>query len=92
MAYVLTRLKIDDYDAWKRERFDLDPADRRQAARGYRILRSADNPSEVFVQVEFDSVDDARAFRDRLIATGVLEHVQVMTPPTVVEVADSQTY
>jgi hypothetical protein len=92
MAYLLARFRVDDYDTWKRERFDVDPAGRRQAARGHRILRTADNPSEIFVQTEFGSVEEARAFREKLTSSAVLEHVQVLTPPTVVEEVDAETY
>ena len=29
MALVLAHFETDDFDAWKRERFDADPADRK---------------------------------------------------------------
>ena len=92
MAYVLSRFRIDDYDAWKRDVFDADPAGRRELARSHRILRNADNPAEVFVQTEFDSVETARAFREKLIGSGLLEHVEILTPPTVAEEVDVQRY
>ena len=43
------------------------------------MLRSVDNPNEVFTRVEFDSVEDATAFRDRLVASGALDQVGVLT-------------
>jgi hypothetical protein len=92
MAYVLTRFRIDDYETWKRELFDADPVGRRQVARGHRILRSADNPAEVFVQTEFDSLEEARAFREKLMSSAALEHVEVLTPPTVAEEVDAERY
>ncbi len=56
------------------------------------ISSSIDNPGEVFVRVEFASADEAKSFRDRLLGSGALDKVNVMTPPTVVEVADEATY
>jgi hypothetical protein len=92
MTYMVARMRLDDYDAWKRERFDQDPAGRREAAKGHRIMRNVDDPNEVFVQVEFDSADTARAFREKLMGSGALDGINVLTPPTVIEEADSQTY
>jgi hypothetical protein len=92
MPFLLARFKIDDYDSWKRDRFDADPAGRQQAATGHRILRNADDPSEIFVQVEFDSAEKARLFREALLASGALDGIDVITQPLVAEEADEATY
>ncbi len=92
MTFVVGHFDVGDYDAWKRDTFDADPAGRRQVAKGHMISRSVDNPSEVFVRVEFDSADAAKSFRDRLLASGALDNMDVKTPPTVIEVADEATY
>jgi hypothetical protein len=89
---MLGHFDVGDFDTWKREVFDADPAGRRQAARGHILSRSVDNPNEVFVRVEFNSVEDAKAFRERLLASGALDRVTVKTPPTVVEVAEEVSY
>jgi hypothetical protein len=91
MAFILMRGDVGDYDAWK-PMFDSDPVGRRQAAKGHRILRSVENPSEVFIQLEFASSDDAKAFRERLIASGVLDRMAVKTEPTVAEIVDEAAY
>jgi hypothetical protein len=64
----------------------------RKLPRATTISRSVDNPSEVFVRVEFASVDEAKSFRERLLGSGALDNVDVKMPPTVVEVADEATY
>jgi hypothetical protein len=94
MAYMLARFEVDDYDTWKRERFDADPAGRAETAKGYMLFRGADDPSQVFVAVEFASVEEAKSFRERLLASGVLDTagMTVVAPPTVVEVADQVEY
>jgi hypothetical protein len=92
MAYMLARFGVQDYGAWK-ERFDSDPVGRREAgAKGHRILRSVDDPNEVFVQVEFPSVEQARSFQERLLSSGILDDMNVKTEPTVTEEADTVSY
>jgi hypothetical protein len=90
MAFILTRIDVGDYDSWK-QLFDQDVPRAREAALGYRILRSVERPSEVFVQVEFATVDDARVGRDRLVASGVLDRFADHSDPTVIEEAESVT-
>jgi hypothetical protein len=91
MAFMLAHFDVGDYDAWK-ERFDSDPVGRKQTAKGHQVFRSVDNPSDVFVGLEFGSVEDAKSFRERLLASGALDSINVKTPPTVVEVADRVEY
>ena len=91
MALLVSVFQTGGYDAWK-QMFDSDPAGRKQAATGHRIMRSVDDPDEVFVRVEFDSVDAAKAFREQLMGSGALNNVTVVKEPTVVEVADEATY
>jgi hypothetical protein len=91
MALMLTRIEVDDYDAWKR-RFDEDQPGARKSARGYRIARSVENPNEVFIQVEFPSEEEAQRARERLLASGVLERFPGRTGPTIVEVAEKVAY
>ena len=60
MPYLLERHKIRDYDKW-RAVFDED-SDNRAASgsRGARIFRSADDPSELMVLFEWESLEMAR--------------------------------
>jgi hypothetical protein len=93
MAYTLVQFETRDYDKWK-ERFDTDPAGRKEIAKGYMIFRGVDDPRKVFVGVEFGSVEDARTFSARLIGSGALDSPDwtAVMPPTVVEVADRAEY
>jgi hypothetical protein len=88
MITMLTRVDVGDYDAWKPV-FDQDPPKARAAAKAHRVYRSTDNPNEVFVQVDFDSADEARAARQRLLDSGVLDRFPDRTGPTIVEIAES---
>ena len=60
MAFILTRINVGDYDTWK-PMFDEDQPGARSASKGWRgSLRSVDEPGQVFIQVEFGSVEDAK--------------------------------
>jgi hypothetical protein len=91
MAAIVGVYKTSDYDSWK-QMFDSDPLGRKEAGTGHRVMRSVEDPSEVFVRLDFDSVDAANAFRERLMASGVLDNVTMIKEPTVVEIADDATY
>lgn len=88
MAMIVTRIQVGDYDTWK-TLFDQDVPGARRSARGYRILRNVDDPGEVFVQVDFDSIDEAKAARERLLASGVLDRFEDRMLPRVVEEAEA---
>ena len=91
MAYMLTRIQVDDYETWK-EIFDTDPFGVRASAKGHRILRSVENPNEVSISVEFTSSGDANAARDRLVSSGVFDRVTLQSGPTVAEEAETRSY
>jgi len=91
VAFMVHHLRTEDFDDWK-PLFDADPVGRKQAAKGHLMLRSLDDPNEVFTRVEFDSVESAKAFRDRLVASGALGRTTVLTPPTIVELVENITY
>jgi hypothetical protein len=88
MAYIITRISTPDYDTWK-ESFDKDVPGARTSSKGWQVLRSVENPNEVFIKVEFASADEANAGRDRLIASGVLDRFEDKQGPTVVEEAET---
>jgi hypothetical protein len=88
MAFIMTRIEVGDYEAWK-PMFDQDSPGTRRAAIGHRLFRSVDNPNEVFIQVEFDSTEEARAARERLVASAVLARFADKSGPTVVETAEA---
>jgi hypothetical protein len=88
---MVARFDVGNYDEWKGF-FDSDPVDRTKAGKGHRILRNVDDPNDVFISVQFDSPDDAKSFREKLVSSGVLDRVTVKIEPTVTEVAEEKTY
>ena len=91
MAFIVTRIGVGDYEAWK-PMFDKDAPGARNSAIGHRILRGADDRDEVYVVVEYASADDARVGRDRVIASGVLDRFGDKDLPRVVEEAEAVVY
>jgi hypothetical protein len=43
-TYMMTRIQVEDYEAWK-QMFDSDPFHVRKAAKGHRVLRSVEDPT-----------------------------------------------
>jgi hypothetical protein len=91
MAVMMTRIRVEDYDAWK-VRFDSDPPGARAAATRHHLFRTASDPNEVSIAVEFPSVAEAETARARLLESGVLGQVTLQVPPTVVELAEERAY
>ena len=91
MAFLMTRVQVGDYDAWK-PMFDADPPGARSEAKGHRVFRLVDDPDEVLVLVEFDSTQDAQVAHDKLLASGVLDRVTVTGRPAVVTEAEASIY
>jgi hypothetical protein len=70
-AFIITRIQTGDYDRW-RPMFDQDQPRAREKARGQRVLRSVQDPNEVFIYLEYESLEDANEAHERLVASGVL--------------------
>ena len=62
MVHVLVRHKVADYSRWK-EAFDSHLATRKRAGEtGYHLFHSVDDPRDVFVLLDWTSVEEARKF------------------------------
>ncbi len=81
-AFIITRIQTGDYDRW-RPMFDQDQPRAREKAQSQRILRSVDDPNEVFIYLEFASLEDANEARERLLSSGVLDRFEDKHGPSV---------
>ena len=91
MPFIVTRINVGDYDTWK-PMFDKDDPGARESAKGHRVLRGVENPNEVFVVVDFASLEDAQSGREKLLASGVLDRFPDKDLPKVVVEAEAVTY
>jgi hypothetical protein len=81
-AFIITRIQTGDYERW-RPMFDQDRPRAREKALLQRVFRSADDPDEVFIYLEYESLDEANEARDRLVSSGVLDRFDDKHGPTV---------
>jgi hypothetical protein len=81
-AFIITRIQTGDYDRW-RPMFDQDQPRAREKAKTQRVLRSVDDPNEVFIYLEFSSLEDANEARERLLSSGVLDRFEDKHGPNV---------
>jgi hypothetical protein len=81
-ALIITRIQTGDYDRW-RPLFDQDQPRAREKAQAQRVLQNIDDPNEVFIYLEFPSLEDAAEARERLLSSGVLERFDDSHGPTI---------
>jgi hypothetical protein len=87
-AFIITRIQVGDYDTW-RPMFDQDRPRAREKAKVQRVFRGVEDPSHVFIVLEFESVDDAHEAQRRLVASGVLDRFEDKHGPNVVVEVES---
>lgn len=62
MANILVHHKVEDFNKWK-PFFDQHSGFRSQnGSKGGRVFRSADNPNDLFILFEWDSIENAQKF------------------------------
>jgi hypothetical protein len=86
-AFIITRIQVGDYDAW-RPMFDQDLPQAREKAKVQRIFRDADDPNRVFILLEFTSLEDAQEARRRVVDSHVLDRFEDKQGPNVVQEAN----
>ncbi|HEY8812568.1 MAG TPA: hypothetical protein VIO86_08775 [Candidatus Dormibacteraeota bacterium] len=72
---------VPDFTGWKRA-FDSDPADRKgSGVRRYQVMRSAEDPNYVLIDLEFDSLDEAEGLLTKMRRVWSGEGQKVMRNP-----------
>jgi hypothetical protein len=87
-AFIITRIQVGDYDTW-RPMFDQDRPRAREKAKLQRVFRGVEDPGQVFIVLEFESLDDAQEARRRLVSSGVLDRFEDKHGPNVVVEAEA---
>ena len=83
MPHVLVRHKVNDYDAWKPGFAEHGATRATFGSKGGTVFRSADDPDEVLILLEFDSLDRARDFVDSDDLREKMQEVGVRDRPDV---------
>lgn len=92
MVVLRIEHSVADYERWKAT-FDADPMGRAASGvRRHRVLRSADDPNHVTIDLEFDARDGAAALLARLHE--LWKGVDVVKSPTghILDVAEDVGY
>jgi hypothetical protein len=96
MATLHIENQVHDYDAWKAVFDKFDRERRNRGVRSYRIVRAADDPHQVLIDMEFDSPTRAEEFREFLRAVHATPQSQAQLvdqrPPAIFEVAEERSF
>jgi heme-degrading monooxygenase HmoA len=83
MPYLLVRHKVEDYARW-RPMYDEHAATRKAGgSTGGRVFRSADNPNEVVILLEWDDLEKARQFAQSEDLRQTMQRAGVVDQPDV---------
>jgi heme-degrading monooxygenase HmoA len=83
MAHVLVRQNVEDYSKWK-EAFDEDAGVRQPGgSKGGHVFQSANDPNEVFVLLEWDSMEKIQQFAQSDELKERMQQAGVTGPPDI---------
>ena len=84
MPYLLVRHMIEDYQRWKPV-FDHDhgASRKRSGSKGGWILRNLDDPSELVILLEWDSLENAKRFANADDLREAMQRARVADEPDV---------
>ena len=85
---------VPNFEGWK-QAFDSDPVGReKMGVRQYQILRAADDPNYVMIDLEFDTVEQAEALLNAMRAVWSRVEGKIMTNPKsrIVEKVEEKAY
>ena len=90
MSYVMVTQNVADYARWK-PIFDADAANRQAGgSKGGQLLRSADDPTELVVLLEWDVLERARQFAQSEEWHEVLQRAGVVDHPDIYFLKDGE--
>jgi quinol monooxygenase YgiN len=91
MVHMIIRHKVTDYSRWK-EAFDAHLNTRKAAGEtNYRVLQSVDDPREVTIFLDWDSLDRARRFAGSEDLKQAMQKAGVVGDPDVRFLEDART-
>jgi len=91
MVHIIIRHKVADYSRWK-EAFDAHLSTRKSAGETeYRVLQSVDDPREVTLFLDWDSLERARRFAGSEDLKQAMQKAGVVGDPDVHFLEDART-
>ncbi|MFQ5799045.1 MAG: cyclase [Bacteroidota bacterium] len=83
MPYILVRHKVADYAKWKPVFDEHGAARKASGSKGGHLFRSADNPNEVIILLQWDDLGKARQFAQTQDLRQTMERAGVIDQPDV---------
>jgi heme-degrading monooxygenase HmoA len=83
MQHVLVRLKLEDYAKWRPVFDGLAGFRKASGSKGGRLFQKSDNPNEVAILFEWESLEKARQFYQSDELRQVMQRAGVSGPPDV---------
>jgi len=93
MAHVIIRHRVKDYDTWKAGFDDFAEQRRAGGETSYQVLHPEDDPNNLILHFEWDSLENAQAFMNSAALKEAMEKAGVVEPPEIylAHLADSGT-
>jgi quinol monooxygenase YgiN len=83
MTYLTVQHKVKDYNAWKKTFDNFEDTRRSGGERSYRIMRTEDDPNNLYVMFEWDSPENARSFFQSPELKDAMERAGVVDKPKI---------
>ena len=83
MPYLLVRHKVEDYAKWKRVFDDHRVIRKASGSKGGRLYRNANDPSEVVILFEWESLEKVRQFSESADLRETMQRAGVSDQPDV---------
>lgn len=84
MPYGFFRFTVEDFAKWKPVYDGHTSARKVSGSKGAQVLQNADNPNEVVIILEYESVDEAKEFAASEGLSNVMQKAGVNSVPDVV--------
>ncbi len=83
MIRMFVRHDVNDYDAWRKVYDDFDSTRRSLGVKDAAVFRAADNPNEITVWHDFDSLEAAQVFAGSGELRKAMENAGVASQPSI---------
>jgi len=83
MAHILVRYKVKDFAMWRKIFQEHAAFRKQQGSQGSRVLQNADDPNDVAILLDWDTMEKARAFTESRNLIETMERAGVTGPPEI---------
>ena len=83
MAKLLVHHKVQDYSAWRKSFDDHNKTRKEFGSTGFQVFRSASDPNDLTVIMDWSSVDKAKAFATSDSLKEAMKNAGVISQPEV---------